>query len=484
MKLINYYTFLHLLAKITTDSENTTDCVKCREKHIISKYSTAKRRIIMENWKKYYEDHLVTMQEAAGKIKSGDTIWMGSTLCIPYDFMDSLADRSDELSNVTLLGNMYLAPNKILMDPSYKKSFHTISFFANVLERMAAQMNNIDFHSAPYGTLIDAVTKVYKANVVAIEVCPPDEDGYCNVGVLGTNFTPNIIRNDCVKTRIAVVNSYQPVAHGNAELTKLPLSMFDYIVENHHDIPSLPVAPPTEFDKVIAEQIMPYINDGDTIQIGMGGLGNQIAYDLMNKKDLHVFTEIGTDAMIDLAEAGIVKDIKMAGAFGSKELYKWLGEHGDIVTLLDVNDVITPEAVAKVDNIVAINSTFMIDITGQACSEAQGIRQYSAVGGSFAFLSGAPRAKNGRSFLCLRSTYTDKAGQTRSNIVAALPEGSIVTTPRYLPQYIVTEYGVADIYLRSNKERIKALIPIAHPDFRDQLKQQAIELGLIGEDDF
>lgn len=438
----------------------------------------------MDIWKKHYDEHLIGMQEAAAKIKPGDRIWMGSTLCIPYDFMDALADRSDELSDITLLANMYLAPTKIMMDPSYKKTFHTVSFFANALERMAAQMNNIDFHSAPYGFLTDAVTRVYKANVVAIEVCPPDADGFCNVGVLGTNFTPEIIRNDCIKTRIAVINNYQPLANGEAELTKLPVTMFDYIVVNNHDIPSLPVTPPTEFDKIIAQQIIPYINDGDTIQIGMGGLGNQIAYDLMSKNNLHVFTEIGTDAMIDLVEAGVVKDIKMGGAFGTKQLYKWLGEHDDVVTLLPIGDVINPEAVAKVDNIVAINSTFMVDITGQACSEAQGSKQYSAVGGSFGFISGAPKAKNGRSFLCLRSTFTDKAGVMHSNIVAALPEGAIVTTPRYLPQYIVTEYGVADVYLRTIKDRIKALIPIAHPDFREAIKQKAIELGMIGEEDF
>jgi len=438
----------------------------------------------MADWKKHYSDHLVKMEDAAATIKSGDTLWMGSTLCIPYDFMDCLADRYEELSNVTLLGNMYLAPNKILLDPTYKKAFHTISFFPNVLERMSAQMNIIDFHSAPYGTLIETVTEIYKANVVAIEVCPPDEDGYCNVGVLGTNFSPEIIRSDCIKTRIAVINSYQPLAHGDAGLTKLPLSMFDYIVENHHDIPSLPVTPPSENDKLIAEQIMPYINDGDAVQIGMGGLGNQIAKDLIVKNNIRIFSEIGTDAMIDLVEAGVVKEITIGGAFGSKELYQWLGSHGDIVTLKCVHDILSPEEIAMVDNFVAINSTFMVDITGQACSEAQGSRQYSAVGGSFGFLSGAPRAKNGRSFLCLRSTYTDKTGVKHSNIVAALPEGSIVTTPRYIPQYIVTEFGVANVYLRSNKERIKALISIAHPDFREQIKARAIELEMIGEDDF
>jgi len=438
----------------------------------------------MADWKKYYDEHLITLQDAPGKIKSGDTIWMGSSLCIPYDFLELLADRYEELSNVTLLGNMYLSPIKVLFDPTYKKAFHTITFFPNVFERMSADMGIVDIHSAPYGYLFDAVTEVYKANVVAVEVCPPDEDGNFNVGLLGTNFTPNIMHKGGLTTRIAFVNSYQPNAHGTDKVTKLPVTMFDYIVENHHDIPALPISPPTEFDKIIASEIMPYINDGDTIQIGMGGLGNQIAYDLMDKKDLHVFTEIGTDAMIDLVEAGVVKDIRMGGAFGSKELYEWLGKHGDVVKLLDVFDVVTPDAVSKVDNIVAINSTFMVDITGQACSEAQGHKQYSAVGGSFAFICGAPKAKNGRSFLCLRSTYTDKAGVQHSNIVPMLPEGSIVTTPRYIPQYIVTEYGVADVYLRSIKDRIRALVKISHPDFRDQIKQQAIDLGMIAEDDF
>lgn len=440
--------------------------------------------MITADWKEHYEAHLMTMPEAAAKICSGDTIWMGSTLCIPYAFMDALAARSEELNNVTLLGNLYLAPTKIMMDPSYKKSFHTISYFGNVLERMASSMGTVDFNSTPYNILIDSVTQVYKANVVAIEICPPDADGNCNVGVLGTNFTPEIIRNDCVQTRIAVINQHQPVANGAKEQVCMPIDMFDCIVENHHEIPALPVTDPTEFDKAIADQIMPYINDGDTIQIGMGGLGNQIAYELKTKKDLHVFSEIGTDAMIELVESGVVKDLVLGGAFGSKELYQWLGERSDVVKLLSTLEVINPEVIASINNFVAINSTFMVDITGQACSEAQGYKQYSCVGGSFAFLYGAPRAKNGRSFLCLRSTYTDKSGTLRSNVVPLLPEGSIISAPRYLPQYIVTEYGVADVYLKSNKDRIKALLPIAHPDFREQLKQQAIALGMIGEDDF
>lgn len=438
----------------------------------------------MENWKQYYEDHLATMEQAAAAIQPGDTIWMGSTLCISDAFMDKLADRADELRDITVLTNMCLAPNKLLLDPSYKKSFHIISFFPNVLERMSAEEGIVDFHSAPYGELETAVTKVYKANVVTVEICPPDAEGNCNVGLLGTNFTPEIIRNDCVKKCIAIINKFQPVASGSDEVTKLPLSMFDYIVENDHDIPALPVAEPTECDKQIAQQITPYIHDGDAVQIGIGGLANQIAKNLINKKEIRIFTEIGTDAMIDLVNAGVVKDIKMGGAFGTKELYKWLGEHSDVVTLLPVKDILAPEAIQNVKNFVAINATLMVDLTGQACSEAQGVRQYSAVGGSFGFISSAPKAENGRSFLCLRSTYTDKKGEVHSNIVSVLPAGSVVTTPRYLLQYVVSEYGVADVYLRTNKERIRALLPLAHPDFRAALKDEIIATGQIAEDDF
>lgn len=438
----------------------------------------------MADWKKHYSERLTSVEEAAKCINSGDTIYFGSTLCVPGSFMDALADRHEELSDVTLIANMYLTPAKILMDTMYKKSFHTITMFANMLERMAAKQNNIDFNPTAYGDLPAAITDVYKANVVCVEVCPADEDGNFNTGVLGTNFTPNIMRHDCVKTRIAVVNKFQPLAHGSADITKYRVEDFDYIVEDHHDIPELPVSDPTEFDKVIASQIMPYVNDGDAVQIGMGGLGNQIAKDLIDKKDIKIFTEIGTDAMIELAETGVVTEITCAGAFGTKELYKWMGERDDIVTLVDYKDVLSPESVSAVDNLVAINSTFQIDLTGQACSEAIGVNEYSGVGGSYAFLSGTPKAKNGRSFLCVRSTRTDKEGVVHSNIHAALPEGSVVTSPRYLIQYIVTEYGVANVYLKSLKDRIKAVIPIAHPDFRQQLKERAIALGMIGEDDF
>lgn len=149
-----------------------------------------------------------------------------------------------------------------------------------------------------------------------------------------------------------------------------------------------------------------------------------------------------------------------------------------------MNYMLDPMEIGKQDNLVAINCTLMVDLLGQACSEAQGIKQYSSVGGSFAYLYGAMRSKGGRSFLCLRSTYKDEAGERHSNIVPWLPEKSIVTTPKYLHLYIVSEYGAADVYLRTNKDCIRALLKIAHPDYQATLKEQIISTGMISEEEF
>jgi acyl-CoA hydrolase len=155
-----------------------------------------------------------------------------------------------------------------------------------------------------------------------------------------------------------------------------------------------------------------------------------------------------------------------------------------MVTFGDQKECLDPYNIAKVDNIVSINATLMIDLTGQCCSEAIGPTQYSCIGGQLDFVRGACMAKGGRSYITLRSTRKDREGKLISNIVACLPEGSIVTTPRSEPMFIVTEYGIADIYLRPIKDRIKALIAIAHPDFREELKARAIAQGNIFPDDF
>jgi acyl-CoA hydrolase len=197
---------------------------------------------------------------------------------------------------------------------------------------------------------------------------------------------------------------------------------------------------------------------------------------------INLRSEIMTNCMVDLIDCGVAKKVTVAGAFGNQRLYESFTN--PIVSFSDCWDVLEPASIAQQENFVSINATLMTDITGQLCSEAIGVSQYSAMGGQIDFVRGSAKAKNGRSFVALRSTRTDKEGRRHSNIVAKLPEGSIVSTPRYEVMYLVTEWGVADVYCRSIKERIKAIINIAHPDFREELKAQAIAQGNIFPDDF
>ena len=283
--------------------------------------------------------------------------------------------------------------------------------------------------------------------------------------------------------KIAVVNKYQHPAQGEDSVIKVKADWFDYLIEDDHEMAYVPESGPTPVDKQIADFIMDYVHDGDTVQIGKGGLGEQITKELYKKKDIKVYAEITGDSMIDLAASGAIAHITTCGCFGTPAVYEFVGS-SPLVEIRDLGEMIDPFSIGKQDNLVAINSTFMVDLLGQACSEAQGLNQYSSVGGQFGYMYGATRSKGGRSFLCLRSTYTNKAGKLCSNIVPWLPEKCIVTAPKYLAMYIVSEYGVADVFLKSNKDRIRALLKIAHPDFQAEIKEQIISTGMIKEEDF
>lgn len=436
----------------------------------------------MQDWQTYYKEHLVSMDEAAKMIKSGDTLWCGMTISTSYNFLDRLNARRDELEKVTLIDNLSINPFDILFDEESKKHFHFLSLFTSPLDRMSGQMGIADFHTLPYEFAYRVLVETYGANVEVTEVLPPDENGFVNVGILGVGLDGEIHKAPSIKKRIAIVNKKQARAPGTFEDLNFPVTDFDIFVEDEHELPVLPVSAPTENDMKIASYIMPYIHDGDVVQIGMGGLGEQLARGLYEKKHISIFSEIAVDSMIPLVEQGIVDKLICCGCFGSNELYEFLGTNPK-VEMRNIWHMVDPFAIAQQENLVAINSTFMVDLTGQACSESQGIRQYSSVGGAFGFLYGTIRAKGGRSFLCLRSTYVDESGERQSNVVAWLPEKCVVTTPRYLSMYIVTEFGVADVFLRTNKERIRALLKIAHPDFREQLTEQIISSGQIAADE-
>jgi acyl-CoA hydrolase len=434
----------------------------------------------MADWRKYYEEKTISVEEAAKKIESGDVIWPGQTTSVPYGLMDALADRYEELENVTVMTNMLLAPIKMLFNPACKKAFKVITIFPNILEREAFKLGTIDFAPIPYSYFGKAMRDVYKVDTTFFEVCPPDEDGYMNVGALGVAWNSEVA--GYAKKKIAVVNPRHKPVKGPDEVIKLHVSQFDWFVHGEHELPAIPPTPPDAVDEQIAGIIVGIINDGDTFQVGMGGLPNAILASLKHKKNLKIYTEILTDGMVDLAECGAVVEMRAIGAFGMPRLYDFFSD--PMVSFDNAARSIDPYNIAKVKNLISINATLMVDLTGQLASEAIGPMQYSSIGGQLDFVRGACMAEGGRSYMTLRSTRTGKDGKLYSNIVPRIPDGTIITTTRAEPMFIVTEYGVADVYRKPIKDRIKALIAIAHPDFREELKREAISQGNIFEDDF
>lgn len=436
----------------------------------------------MSDWKKYYEDHLVTMDKAAAAIVPGDKIMCGQTIAISYSFLNEINKRED-LKDVTILYQCSTGMIDMAFDPKSKERFKMIDFFASPIDRKSNQMGIVDFAANPYSFMLRCFQDVYGCNTIVAEICPPDKNGRCNLGVLGIPTTGTYNASNQVTKRIGIINKYNFPAPGDYDEVTVPITDFDFIVIDDHEPTAYPVSEPTPVDKEIAAYIIPYIHDGDSLQIGMGGLGEEITKHLTGLKDIKIFTEIAGDSMVDRANDGSVVSLTACGAIGSSKIYKFLSEDSR-ANMKPLSYMLDPQNIRQVENIVGINQTLMIDLLGQACSEAQGVQMYSGVGGSFDFIYGINNAKGGRNFLCLRSTYTDKKGGVHSNIVPWLPEKSIVTTPKYLVMYVVTEYGVANVFLKSNRDRIKALISIAHPDFRAELKEQIISTGMICEEDF
>lgn len=427
------------------------------------------------DWKKEYESKLVSVEEAASKIESGDKAWFGCCSAAPIQVLEAISDRVGELENVDLMSALVLYPFKFLKSPEYigRINYHTT--FYGGYARAFSKVGNVNINSVQFAKLDKAIID-FQPNVLLADVSVPDEEGYMYYGPMGVSA--NALAADLADKIIVQVNKHQPKVKGVKH--RIHVSEVNYICEFDHDLPELPQPEVTETDRIIADLILPNIADGSTIQIGLGGLANAIGYGLESKKDLSVHTEMFTDSMVYLAKKGVINGKVYAGfGLGSKELYEFVGEGKvELAPIYDVND---PYEIGKNDNFVSINACLMVDLTGQVCSESIGFKQYSSTGGQVDYVRGAGLSKGGKSFICLASTTKGKDGKPMSTITPVLPPGAVVTTSRTDAMYIVTEYGIADIYNKPIKERVEALISIAHPDFRDELRNQAVQARLIRE---
>lgn len=428
----------------------------------------------MKNWQRIYNSKLVGIQEAAATVVSGDRVWCTPCEGAPFQLMDALADRKEELQDVHVISALALYPFKFLQSPDYigRINYHTI--FYGGYERAFNKMGNVNVNSVHFSKAYIAIKSHYRVNTMMADVSLPDEEGYLYYGPIGAAW--NGTAEEIADKIIVQVNRHQPRVNGREH--RVHVSKVSRLCEHDHPLPPLPQDAPTEIDNRIADFVVPQIPDGATIQLGLGALSNAIGYKLEHKKNLSVHTEMFTDSMMELVRKGVING-KMAAGFGlgSEELYHFIGEGK--VELLPIRIINDSKEIAKYDKFMSVNVTLMVDLTGQACSESIGFLQYSSTGGQADFVRGAALSKGGKSFLCLPSTVKTRTGQVLSTITAAFPPGAVVTTSRSDVMYIVTEYGIADLFCKPIVERVKALIAIAHPDFREQLKKEAVEMGLI-----
>ncbi|MBP8639435.1 MAG: hypothetical protein KBI01_00835 [Oscillospiraceae bacterium] len=439
------------------------------------------------DWQEYYKSHLVSIEEAAKAIQPGDVIYMGQATNIPYAFLDYLYEHKEEYHDVTFWYNVFNYPANMIFDHDTKEHFRLLNIYNLPVDRMGIDEHTVEVLGAGYDSYTWCMWE-YGVNTSALQICPPDANGYCNVGCYGvtTNSTTNLDPRIVKKFGFIDATGVYP-APGPLDDNFIHITEFDYIISNDTEMMALPIPQPTAMDEIVASYILPYIREGDKVQIGFGGLGEAILANLAKLPgSFEVFSEVLCDSMMPLVESGKITRIRASSPGAcTEECFQWLATTQHDVRLYPRTTCIEMLSTMEQENIVAINATFMVDLLGQACSEAQGLKPYTGMGGSFAYIYGAQRAKGGRSFICLRSTYVDSScGETKSNIVPWLPEGSIVSMLKNYVMFVVSEYGLADVYLKSYVDRIKALIKIAHPDFRQWLKDQILTTPLIEEWDF
>jgi itaconate CoA-transferase len=314
--------------------------------------------------------------------------------------------------------------------------------------------------------------------VAIVVVSPPDKNGYMSLGVSVDTAVAAIAKATYV---VAEVNSHMPRVHGTGWVH---VSDVDAIVEHDTPLAELPVPPDREEDKAMGEMISGMIPNGACIQLGIGGVPNAVAKSLLGHRDLGIHTEMFVDAMVDLIESGVANGSQKTFhpgkaiytfAAGSKRLYDFVDDNPHIEAH-PVSYVNYPPNIAKNDNLVSVNSTIEIDLTGQCCSESMGPVQWSGTGGQHDYARGAFDSKGGKSIIAF---YSTAKGGSISRVVPTLAPGAVVTTPRTEVHWLVSEYGAVNLKGKSIRERASALIGLAHPKFRDELTAAAKELNYI-----
>ncbi|MDY0242097.1 MAG: acetyl-CoA hydrolase/transferase C-terminal domain-containing protein [Rhodospirillaceae bacterium] len=436
-------------------------------------------------WKDIYKSKLLSVEEAAAKIKSHDRVVYPPCGSAPSTLIEAIGRRYKELEDVTMTGVLLLYPFDY-MKGEYRGHIRHHAIFMGPYERRHYAEGNMDLTSYAFSQSDRLVQERIKPTVSIIEVSAPDEDGNMSYGSIGTFYSA--AANACAETVILQVNREVPYVFGTKDAF-INVRDATWICEADHKVAELPQPAVGETDRKIASFVLERLDDGITLQLGIGGVANAIGFSLDRFKDIGIHTEMLTDSMMDLAQKGVITgsrktlhpgEMTIGFGLGSTALYKFM-DRNPAIKAYPISYITDPRVIGQNKNFVSINSTLMCDLTGQACSESIGFDQFSGTGGQIDFVRGSAFSEGGRSFLCFPSTAKAKDGSLVSRINVALPPGAVVTTPRTDSQNFVTEYGIANIHNDCVRNRVQSLVRIAHPQFRDALVEEARKVGLISK---
>ena len=421
------------------------------------------------NWKTYYQDHLTTAEGAVKKIKSGDRVVVAHACGEPSHLLEAMVANADAYRNVEIVHMVAMGKGEYCK-PEYADNFRHNAFFVGGSTRDAIAEGRGDFTPSFFFKIPRQFSTTMPVDVAMVMVTPPDENGMCSLGV-SVDYTLEAVKQ--AKLVIAQVNPQMPWTGPHSLVS---VDELDCIVE--YEAPLIELAPPKigEVEKAIGEHCASLVPDGATLQLGIGAIPDAVLLFLKGKKDLGIHSEMFSDGVVELAEAGVITNAQktlnpgkfvVAFLMGTRRLYDFV-DHNPDVELRPVDYVNNPFIIAQNDNLISINSCVQVDLMGQVASETIGPKQISGVGGQVDFVRGASASKGGVSIMAMPSTVKGKV----SKIVPLLDEGAAVTTSRNDIDYVVTEYGVAALKGRTLRQRARALIEIAHPDFRDGLKAE------------
>jgi len=430
------------------------------------------------SWVDQYKSKVVGAQTAAQVIQSGNRIFLTGNCSVPKEVLAALVEYGPQLKDVEICHALTIGSTDYV-SPDMEGHLRVNSLFIGHNVRKAVQEGRADFTPV----LLSEFPMLFKngylpLDVAMVQLSPPDEHGFCSFGV-EVGLSKSIA--EAARIIVAEVNEQMPRTLGDSFIH---VNKIDYIVPVNYPLPEVPMGGGKEdqITEKIAQNIAELIPDEATMQMGIGAIPDAVLKYLYDRKDLGVHTELFSDGVIELVEAGVLTNArktlhpgKIVAGFilGTQRLYDWV-HNNPLIEFHRTEYVNDPFVVAQNDRMVAINSAIEIDLTGQVCADSIGPKLYSGVGGQLDFVYGASRSKNGVPIIALPSK-----AKNFSRIVAMLKPGAGVVTTRNHVHFVVTEYGIADLYGKTIRQRAQALINIAHPEFRDELTQQAKELHYI-----